>query len=918
MARAGRRRARGHPDGVDSVLHLLGLRRDVSPDSIGEEQPCVRCGVPGASRLPEPRPSGTEPRPALGGRRGGHPDGRAAPSLQRHGPGLRGHVEIPSRGRDRHRSVAAGLLLPRLRLAAHERIGRSLLLGARGAGPHALEAVAGHRLGSPSRRLRDEDGAGSDAHLEAGRLRGGPGRRRRDARGRRHDDGLRRAAARPRGDERRGRRRDDGADAPRDGALLDARGGALPSRGEGLQADPGVLQRRAHGNPERRGGDRRHRALGRALPRVEQRSHQGRSFSGGGKPPPHGGGAHRGRRCGAGLAIAGLEPHPRRGDAGDHRVPAVRAVLQRVGDPPFRDRWASRRRRGHLSPLPASRVRRAVAPRVRDRGRAAPHRHPIVVSSPPRHVGGPPAAASLPARVGVDRPGPARVAAGRVDGGRPASLGNAVTACGEFELLTNGASLPWARIPEWPVREFVDVAASELDRGGRLCALFGVPEGAGGRLVCVAAFDADNTLAVGRSEPIAGSYPSLTKRHAQAHLFEREILEQIGLEPAGHPWLKPVRRSGGTAPATAEFFRVEGGEIHEVAVGPVHAGVIEPGHFRFQCDGERVLHLEIALGYQHRGVERALVGGPHRSTLAQMETVAGDSTIAHATAHAMVAEALGESEAPLRAQWLRALALELERLANHTGDLGALAGDVAFLPTSAACGRLRGDFLNLTALVGGSRFGRGLVVPGGFRRDVEPPRSALLLAGLRVALSGVEEAMSWLWDSGSVRSRFEGTGALSAELAEEIGLVGVAARASGLVRDVRFDHPAGWHRFASVPVSVWPGGDVLARGRVRWLEIQRTGAFLEEQLRGGPEGDLSAACGEASADTLAAALVEGWRGEVCHVALTDARGRFRRYKIVDPSFHNWTGVAMAMRDQAVSDFPLCNKSFNLSYCGFDL
>jgi Ni,Fe-hydrogenase III large subunit len=169
-----------------------------------------------------------------------------------------------------------------------------------------------------------------------------------------------------------------------------------------------------------------------------------------------------------------------------------------------------------------------------------------------------------------------------------------------------------------------------------------------------------------------------------------------------------------------------------------------------------------------------------------------------------------------------------------------------------------------------------------------------------------------------VRSRFENTGPLSVEQATEVGLVGVAARASGLVRDVRFDHPAGWHRFAQTPVAVWPGGDVFARARVRWLEIQRSGRFLEEQLAAPPDGDIRVEAGQPAPERLAVGLVEGWRGEICHVALTDSAGRFRRYKIVDPSFHNWTGLALALRGQAISDFPLCNKSFNLSYCGFDL
>lgn len=488
----------------------------------------------------------------------------------------------------------------------------------------------------------------------------------------------------------------------------------------------------------------------------------------------------------------------------------------------------------------------------------------------------------------------------------------------EFTWLSNGTSLPWTEVPEWPANEFIGVTAAELDRAGRLCAWFGVPEGAGTRLVAVVAFDADNSLAVGRSEPITSCYPSLTLQHPQAQLFEREVWEQHGLLPESHPWLKPVRRDQGVGPAVGDFFRVEGREIHEVAVGPVHAGIIEPGHFRFQCNGEEVLHLEIALGYQHRGVEEALPGGPHRATLRQMETVAGDTTIGHATAYAMLLEALAGTEAPLRAQWLRAVALELERLANHIGDLGALANDVAFLPTSAACGKIRGDFLNLTALICGNRFGRGLVRPGGCHHDLEADCAKQLIEKLHDGLAGAAEAAAWLWDANSVRARFEFTGAVTAEQAAEIGLVGPAARASGLVRDVRFDHPAGWHRFAQIPVAVWPGGDVLARAQVRWLELQRSGKFLEEQIATPPEGEIRTGVRQPSAETLAVALVEGWRGEVCHVALTDRAGRFRRYKIVDPSFHNWTGLTLALRGQAISDFPLCNKSFNLSYCGFDL
>lgn len=487
-----------------------------------------------------------------------------------------------------------------------------------------------------------------------------------------------------------------------------------------------------------------------------------------------------------------------------------------------------------------------------------------------------------------------------------------------FALLANATSIPWANVPTWTVADFVRATGVEISRGARLCSLFGVPEGDAVQLVAVLAFDADSTLAVGRSKPFTSTFPSLTATHAQAHLFEREIWEQHGLTPEGHPWLKPVRRTNGNAPANGEFFRVDGGEIHEVAVGPVHAGIIEPGHFRFQCAGEEVLHLEIALGYQHRGIEEALADGPHRATMIQMETIAGDTTIAHATAYATIMEALAKTEAPLLAQWLRAIALELERLANHTGDLGALANDVAFLPTSSACGKIRGDFLNLTALICGNRFGRGLVRPGGCRHDLEPARSAQMIARLATSLADTEQAVAWFWDAASVRARFENVGIVFPAQAAEIGLVGPAARACGLVRDVRYDHPTGWHRFAQTPVAVWAGGDVFARARVRSLEIQRSGEFLREQLATPPEGDLHSEIAAPAPDALAVALVEGWRGEVCHVALTDTAGRFRRYKITDPSFHNWTGLALALRGTAISDFPICNKSFNLSYCGFDL
>jgi Ni,Fe-hydrogenase III large subunit len=480
--------------------------------------------------------------------------------------------------------------------------------------------------------------------------------------------------------------------------------------------------------------------------------------------------------------------------------------------------------------------------------------------------------------------------------------------------IRNGQLVALGDVPVLGVEAFRDAVVAEVGAGARIAALFGRRR-ADSRvdLTAVVARGSDGTLALA-STVIDGEYRALTPECPQAHWFERELAEEWGVRPIGHPWPKPIR----SPLAATELFRVEGDEVHEVGVGPVHAGVIEPGHFRFQCHGEDVLHLEIVLGYQHRGVERALVGGPGKRTVHYIETLAGDTTVGHATAYCQAIEALAGAHVPARAEVLRGVALELERLANHTGDLGALAGDVGYLPTASFCGRLRGEFLNMTALVCGSRFGRGLVRPGGVAFDVDAQRAAELVSRLDGALRDVAGAVELLWEEPSVQARFEDAGPLSPTVCTELGLVGPVARACGLQRDVRHEFPSGIFRFAQVPVSSWHTGDVFARAYVRWLEIQRSAVFVVEQLRSLPDGSSRVRIGPLAADSLAVALVEGWRGEIAHVALTDEHGRFARYKVVDPSFHNWMGLALALRGQQISDFPLCNKSFNLSYCGHDL
>lgn len=505
----------------------------------------------------------------------------------------------------------------------------------------------------------------------------------------------------------------------------------------------------------------------------------------------------------------------------------------------------------------------------------------------------------------------------------------------KLHAITNGEAISRDDIPHLSFAQFRDSALALVAAGAKVVQLFGIRV-ADGVLPTIAVLRQDDQLWVAATE-LPEAYASLTAQAEPFHLFERELAEQFGVVPEDHPWLRMVRYHPNHAgrpdvfgndysvdiPGKYPYYSVRGEEIHEVAVGPVHAGVIEPGHFRFNCIGERVLHLEIQLGYQHRGIERLLPSVPAGRRQLLVETIAGDTTAAHSLCHAQAIEALAGLSTSPPDQMVRTAALELERLANHTGDLGALSGDVAFLPPANYCGRMRGDLLNMTLWLCGNRFSRGLVVPGGVGMALDRADFDTVLGRIQEIKPQLEHTIDLLFTSSTVRARFEGCGRVSRADAEHLGLVGPAGRASGLGYDVRRVFPTEQYSRIDVPACQPFEGDVYARARIRADEILGSIALLEELL---PEMSATKANVRAGADeelplapsSLVVTLNEAWRGEVSHCVLTDADGKIERYKIKDPSFHNWNGLAMSLRDTGISDFPLNNKSFNLSYCGHDL
>ena len=420
--------------------------------------------------------------------------------------------------------------------------------------------------------------------------------------------------------------------------------------------------------------------------------------------------------------------------------------------------------------------------------------------------------------------------------------------------------------------------------------------------------------------------PSLTALHPQLHPFEREITELYNVEFDSMPWNKPLRfpynrRNRNSTMDSYPFYTIEGESLHEVNVGPIHAGIIEPGAFRFICNGENVLHLEIALGYQHRGVESEFTKSSNRLRQTLLaESIAGDSAVSHAVAFSMATEKLMNiNNENLNIE--RTIALELERMAMHIADTGALCTDVAYQLGQVACEALRTVTINTTQAWCGNRFGKGLIRPFGTNKPLTAEKIAMIRKNVAEVRRRYNEVKEDIESSPTILARFEQCGLVPKAEMLRIGGVGMASRASGARRDIRASHPyAAYLKPIEHQIVNMQDGDVMSRLMVRCHEVLQSADYIEQLLANYtpsslPKPDYTTAL---QGEMLSIGLIEGWRGEICHVAITDKEGAISTYKIKDPSLHNWLGLAIAVRSEGISDFPINNKSFNLSYCGHDL
>ncbi len=438
--------------------------------------------------------------------------------------------------------------------------------------------------------------------------------------------------------------------------------------------------------------------------------------------------------------------------------------------------------------------------------------------------------------------------------------------------------------------------------------------------------------------PAEPSYPSIAAKYPVANWFEREVMDFFGLVPEGHP--NPTRVAlhddwpndawalrkdfpfDGVVPRVSGDFHpfrpVTGEGVFQVPVGPVHAGIIEPGHFRFGVAGEPVLYLQLRLFYVHKGIEKRFERLPWRHGLFLAESISGDTAVGHALAYAHAIERLAEVTVPARARSLRVVLLELERLYNHTSDIGALATDVAFTVPASRAQALREGLVRLHDQLFGTRLLRGTIALGGVTRDLPPQSCAALRAHLHGFEKQFDDLIKLLMDAGTFTDRVDGAGVLTHEAASDLGIVGMAARASGIDGDLRRDHPNDAYEGLRFDVPVENGGDAMARLMVRAREVEQSLVILHQVLASMPDTPLAATLPDRlPPSTAALGWVEAWRGPCTHWVATDGGGGICRVKITDPSFLNWPGLVQAVPGNIIPDFPVINKSFNLSYSGND-
>lgn len=495
--------------------------------------------------------------------------------------------------------------------------------------------------------------------------------------------------------------------------------------------------------------------------------------------------------------------------------------------------------------------------------------------------------------------------------------------------IQNNRTIPISGIPVRQYEDFLEMNIKLIKHETHHCvSYFGFYFKSKIKLICCIADDSNASILISSSElnpEEAKSYPSFTARHLSFQLFERELHENFGLSYTDHPWLKPIRyafnrKNTNDRIENYPFYQIKSEELHEVGVGPIHAGIIEPGHFRFLCNGEQILHLEIQLGYQHRGVEELFLTKKkllQRTTLA--ESIAGDTVVGHTTAFVNLWESLCGYQAEEDLQFARTVALELERIAIHTGDLSAICTDIGYQLGSAVFGRLRTPIINFFQEWCGNRLAKGLIRAGNSHFHF----STHLASHLEKIFDAYERDFDEIWNEfhtlPSALGRLEKTGVIDHDLSASIGTVGMTARASGIMRDIRATHPFGLYNLFS-PLSILKHhGDVYSRTKLRHDEIVQSIYYLRKIICQIPSPSIGRKSSIApKAESFGISLTEGWRGEICHCAVTDEKGELLHYKVKDPSLHNWLALALSVRNNEISDFPICNKSFDLSYCGHDL